>query len=85
MILFDAPPCLSFNMQIYSSSDVHVSASQFETLGNTVLEAYACGIPVVVPCTQGFCDTVRDGEDGFLFVPGDGQSASRYVLCDMLL
>jgi glycosyltransferase involved in cell wall biosynthesis len=32
---------------------VHVSASEFETLGNTVLEAHACSIPVVVPRTQG--------------------------------
>lgn len=38
--------------QIYASSDVHVSASEFETLGNTVLEAHSCGIPVVVPRTQ---------------------------------
>jgi glycosyltransferase involved in cell wall biosynthesis len=38
--------------EVYASSDVHVSASQFETLGNTVLEAFACGVPVVVPRTQ---------------------------------
>jgi hypothetical protein len=34
--------------QFYASSDIHVSASEFETLGNTVLEAFACKIPVVV-------------------------------------
>lgn len=44
--------------QVYASSDVHVSASEFETLGNTVLEAFASNIPVVVPYTQGFRDTV---------------------------
>ena len=38
--------------RIYASSDVHVSASEFETLGNTVLEAFACQAPVVVPRTQ---------------------------------
>jgi glycosyltransferase involved in cell wall biosynthesis len=42
----------------YCISDLHVSASQFETLGNTVLEAFACGLPVVVPRCQGFQDTV---------------------------
>jgi glycosyltransferase involved in cell wall biosynthesis len=37
---------------VYSSSDVHVTASEFETLGNTILEANACSVPVVVPRTQ---------------------------------
>jgi glycosyltransferase involved in cell wall biosynthesis len=59
---------------VYASSDVHVSASEFETLGNTVLEAYACGVPVVVSASQGFCDTVRDSVDGFLFKAGDVSS-----------
>jgi glycosyltransferase involved in cell wall biosynthesis len=38
--------------EVYASCDLHVSASEFETLGNTVLEAHSCGIPVVVPRTQ---------------------------------
>ena len=63
--------------QVYASSDVHVSASQFETLGNTVLEAFACGIPVVVPRTQGFSDTVKHEEDGFLFIPGNRADAKK--------
>ena len=65
--------------EIYASSDVHVSASEFETLGNTVLEAFACNIPVIVPKTQGFLDTVTDGNDGFLFTPGDYSSARSYI------
>jgi glycosyltransferase involved in cell wall biosynthesis len=65
--------------EVYASCDVHVSASEFETLGNTVLEAFACGIPVVVPRTQGFRDTVRHEQDGFLFNPADVADAAR---CD---
>lgn len=65
--------------EVYASSDVHVSASEFETLGNTVLEAHACGVPVVVPRTQGFLDTVLDGENGLLFAPGDARSAAEKV------
>ena len=63
----------------YASSDVHVSGSEFETLGNTVLEAHACGIPVVVPLTQGFQDTVTHEEDGFLFRAGDQANAIQYL------
>lgn len=63
--------------EVYASSDVHVSASEFETLGNTVLEAFACGVPVVVPRTQGFRDTVRHEVDGYLFEPADVEDATR--------
>lgn len=66
--------------EVYASCDVHVSASEFETLGNTVLEAFACGIPVVVPRTQGFRDTVHHERDGFLFNPADVADAARYVV-----
>jgi phosphatidylinositol alpha 1,6-mannosyltransferase len=63
--------------EVYASSDMHVTASEFETLGNTVLEAYACSIPVVAPRTQGFRDTVRHGIDGFLFHAGDSADATK--------
>eukprot|EP01031_Cornospumella_fuschlensis_P034676 gene34676-41990_t len=61
---------------LYASSDVHVTASEFETLGNTVLEANACALPVVTPRTQGFVNTVRHGDNGFLFDPHSAQSAA---------
>lgn len=65
--------------EVYASSDIHVSASEFETLGNTVLEAHACGVPVVVPRAQGFQDTVHHEVDGFLFEPGNAASAKEYI------
>ena len=64
---------------IYASCEVHVSASEFETLGNTVLEAFSCGIPVVVPKTQGFLDTVTHEENGYLFEPGNVAEARSFV------
>jgi Glycosyl transferases group 1 len=65
---------------VYASADAHATCSMFETLGNTVLEAHACGTPVVVPRTQGFVDTVSHGVDGFLFDGSrleDGAAALR--------
>lgn len=56
-----------------------MSASQFETLGNTVLEAFACKLPVVVPDAQGFSDTVTDKRNGFLFKPGSVDDAKKCV------
>jgi len=66
--------------EIYASADVHVSASVFETLGNTVLEAFACGVPVVVPLTQGFMDTVTDGTTGLFFEPGNADDAMQKLM-----
>lgn len=66
--------------EVYASSDLHVSASEFETLGNTVLEAFSCRIPVVVPRSQGFCDTVKDCENGFLFEPKNSADAQQLIL-----
>jgi hypothetical protein len=37
------------------------------------------GFPVVVPLTQGFCNTVTHAEDGFLFKPGDTEDAVSYL------
>lgn len=51
----------------YNAADVHISASQMETLGNTVLESMACGTPVLVPEAQGFIDTVHHKESGLLW------------------
>lgn len=65
--------------EYYASSDVHVSASEFETLGNTVLESFACGKPVVVPRTQGFQDTVTHEVNGYLFKAKEITDAVRYL------
>ena len=58
---------------------MHVSASQFETLGNTVLEAFASNIPVVVPYTQGFRDTVTTQDT---VIPRSAFTSSRSVDAD---
>ena len=65
---------------IYSTADVHVSASVFETLGNTVLESQACGTPVVVPRTQGFQDTVKHEIDGYLYDPSKPEEATNCLM-----
>ena len=58
---------------------MHITVKSIFIAGNTVLEAFACGIPVVVPRTQGFSDTVQHEHDGFLFRPGDSADASSYI------
>jgi 1,2-diacylglycerol 3-alpha-glucosyltransferase len=51
----------------YSACDVFTIASKFETQGLVVLEAMACGKPVVGINYRAVAEIVRDGANGFLF------------------
>jgi glycosyltransferase involved in cell wall biosynthesis len=50
----------------YASADIFVFPSCTETFGQVVLEAMACGLPVVALDTEGICDLVLDGRTGLL-------------------
>jgi len=51
-----------------ASCDIYVSAMAHETFGLSVIEAQACGLPVVGVRAGAMVDRVRDG-DGFLVEP----------------
>lgn len=64
----------------YASADVLVVPSLSEPLGRVVLEAMACGTPVIGARTGGIPDHVRPGVNGFLVKPGDaGELANRLM------
>ena len=51
----------------YSACDVFLLTSSAEGLGLSVLEAMACGKPVVAPNLDAIPEVVESGESGFLF------------------
>ncbi|MFE4228299.1 glycosyltransferase family 4 protein [Arthrobacter sp. NPDC056886] len=52
----------------------------FETFGLSVVEAFAHGVPAVVPSQGVFPELVRDGENGFTFEPGNALSLRAALL-----
>ncbi len=56
---------------IYSAASLLVAPSVVENLPNTVLEAMACGCPVVACNVGGMADAVRHMQTGYLARAGD--------------
>jgi glycosyltransferase involved in cell wall biosynthesis len=51
----------------YRAAHAMVSSSPREGMPNAVVEAMACGLPVLASRVPGHVEVVRDGENGFLF------------------
>jgi len=58
MILFTGPLYERNKLEAYVDADVHVLPSVYEIFGITVLEAWACGAPVIVTDRCGIADFV---------------------------
>jgi glycosyltransferase involved in cell wall biosynthesis len=64
----------------YQAADVYVHATRADTFPNTVLEALACGTPVVATAVGGIPEQVEDARTGFLVPAGDAKAlAARLV------
>ena len=58
--------------RLLAAADVFVSASLMETYGLTLVEAMACGTPVVAFRVGGIPEAAPDGQVGVLCEPSDG-------------
>jgi glycosyltransferase involved in cell wall biosynthesis len=59
---------------LYQQADVVVNPSLYEGMPNVVLEAMACGLPVVASAVPGNDSLVLPGKTGYLFNLGDGDA-----------
>jgi glycosyltransferase involved in cell wall biosynthesis len=70
----------------YQAADVYVHPAKADTFPTAVLEALACGTPVVATSVGGIPEQVADGFNGFLVHPGSAEEmaeAIRVLLTDV--
>ena len=68
---------LSDLMHRYNASDIFVLPSTFEGMPSVVLQAMACGVPVVSTRVFGSEDLVVDGFNGYLVGIGDSKAMAE--------
>jgi glycosyltransferase involved in cell wall biosynthesis len=69
--------------QFLSDLDVFVSASHSEAFGLAIVEAMACGVPVVATMTDGAREIIEDGRTGRL-VPISGVDDMAHAIAELL-
>ncbi|OGO42539.1 MAG: hypothetical protein A2W36_04030 [Chloroflexi bacterium RBG_16_58_14] len=64
----------------YRSCDLYVSASHSDGTSISLLEALACGCPVLVSDIPGNREWITPGEQGWLFPSGDAEAFAQTIL-----
>ncbi len=66
--------------RLFAAADVFVSASLMETYGLTLVEAMACGTPVVAPHVGGIPEAAPDGQGAILYAPQDAAAMTGAIM-----
>lgn len=53
-------------LQFYAAADVYVGPSLEDSFGLPILEAMACGMPVIASCRAGVSEIITSGKDGMI-------------------
>ena len=70
-VTFSESPTIDELIALYQSATVFASSSDEEGFGMAIVEAMACGIPVVSTRSGGPDGIIRDGHDGYLTEVGN--------------
>jgi glycosyltransferase involved in cell wall biosynthesis len=65
--------------KFYQAADIYLHAARAENFPNTILEALACGTPVIATAVGGIPEQINPNETGFLIPPGDYQAMAARI------
>jgi glycosyltransferase involved in cell wall biosynthesis len=67
-------------LDFYAAADIYVSPTREDCFSLPVLEAMACGLPVITSVFNGVIDCIHDGVDGFVMrEPRDAQKLTQVI------
>jgi len=66
--------------QLMNAADAYVMSSEWEGMPMVLLEASACGLPIVATNVGGNAEIVLDGQTGFLVPPKSPEALSQAML-----
>lgn len=80
----DMPGFVTNPYPYLARADVFVLSSAWEGFGNAIVEALACGTPVVsTDCPSGPREILEDGRYGRLVAPGDAEALANAILASL--
>jgi glycosyltransferase involved in cell wall biosynthesis len=66
--------------RLYDEADIYLNSPNIDNMPNSILEAFAAGLPVVSTSAGGIPRIVRDGENGLLAAPDDHEALAAAAL-----
>ncbi|NEO38551.1 MAG: glycosyltransferase [Moorea sp. SIOASIH] len=64
----------------YQGADLYLHAAKADTFPTSILEALACGVPVVATAVGGIPEQVEEGVTGFIVPQGDSAAMAERIL-----
>jgi glycosyltransferase involved in cell wall biosynthesis len=65
---------------LYDAASVYLNSPRIDNMPNSVIEAFACGLPVVTTDAGGIPYIVRDGQNGRVVAAGDDAALAEAAL-----
>jgi sugar transferase (PEP-CTERM/EpsH1 system associated) len=66
--------------ELLNCMDLYVQPSLYEGFSNTILEAMACGLPILATDVGGSADLFSAGREGFFFRPEDDETLASLIV-----
>ncbi|MCA1557111.1 MAG: glycosyltransferase family 4 protein, partial [Acidobacteria bacterium] len=66
--------------ELYDAADIYLNSPDIDNMPGSIIEAYACGIPVVTTNAGGIPYIVKDGETGLMVERNDHEAMARAAI-----